>query len=409
MASSTGRRAAIGLAGALACVPALSAQSSLGEAERWYHARQWFELRTAVTVRSPALLRAAVAAAFNDRPQAERLLRGVVRSDASSDVVNDAYALLSQIYLRSGEYARFVRNYDEWAAACPTSQALVEEKDGVDKFRGRPDQVSEPRRASVFHHEADDFSVPVSINGYRDDFLFDTGAWQSIVTEAEAKKLGLAPGAETHVLTGASGQTATFRTAVAKEVIVGAMRFRDVSFGVIAPPEGLPRDLEGGIVGMPILLALGRIRWSTDGAGEVAGATRSRSRTPNLVFDRHRLLVAADVLGRRVLTTLDTGARSTDLNANFAAAFRDVVDRDGRKGTASITGAGGTRTFESVELPQVAFTIGRATVWLRPASVTLQRIGILGGECCVGNAGHDLLVQTRAFSIDFSTMTLQLE
>ena len=399
----------MGVAGALACAAALTAQRGLSEADRWYRARQWFELRTAVTVRSPALLRAAVAAAFNDRAQAEPLLRGIVRSDASSAVVNDAYALLSQIYLRSGEYARFVRNYDEWAAACPTSQTLLAEKEGVDKFRGRPDQANEPRRASVFHHEADDFSVPVSINGHRDDFLFDTGAWQSIVTEAEAKKLGLALGGETHVLTGASGQTATFRTAVAGEVIVGATRFRDVSFGVVAPPEGLPRDLEGGIVGVPILLALGRIRWSTDGAGEIGGAARPHGHSPNLVFDRHRLLLAADVLGRRVLTTLDTGARTTDLNANFAAAFRDVVDRDGKKGTAAITGAGGTRTFESVELPELAFTIGRATVVLRPASVTFQSIGILGGECCVGNAGHDLLVQTRAFSIDFSTMTLQLE
>jgi predicted aspartyl protease len=394
--------------GVWTCVAFVIAQGS-GDLDGLYRARRWFELRAAVTSKSPTLLRGAVDAAFND-PAQERLLREIIRSDAPLDVVDDAYAWLSQLYLRSGQYARFVRNYADWAAACPSSTALRGEKGGVDEFRGRPDQVNERRRAAVLRHDTDSFSLPLSINGRSDEFLFDTGAWQSIVTEAEAKKLGLKVGDETHVLVGASGLPTTFRTAVAKDVIVGGTRFHDVSFGVIAPHDvGLPADAEGGIVGMPILLALGRIRWVRDGSVAVGGASPPARVEPNLVFDRHRLLLAVDVLGKRVMTTLDTGASTTDLNANFADAFRDVVDRSGRKGTASITGAGGTSTFESVELPELAFAIGLSRVSLRPASVTLQRIRIIGGDCCVGNVGHDLLAQTPAFSIDFSTMTLRLE
>ena len=151
------------------------------------------------------------------------------------------------------------------------------QKDGVDEFRGRPDQDNERRRAAVLRHDTDSFSLPLSINGRSAEFLFDTGA------------------------------------------------------------------------------------------------------------------------------------STTDLNATFADAFRGVVDRSGGKGTASITGAGGTRTFESAELPELAFAIDLSRVSLRPASVTLQRIRIIGGDCCVGNVGHDLLAQTQAFSIDFSTMTLRLE
>jgi len=40
--------------------------------------------------------------------------------------------------------------------------------------------------------------------------------------------------------------------------------------------------------------------------------------------------------------------------------------------------------------------------------VTLQRIVAIGGACCVGNAGLDLLTQGSTLSIDFSTMTLRL-
>jgi hypothetical protein len=55
----------------------------------------------------------------------------------------------------------------------------------------------------------------------------------------------------------------------------------------------------------------------------------------------------------------------------------------------------------------VIFRIGPAEVSLRPATITLQRIGLIGGECCVGNAGQDLL-KHAGFTIDFSAMTLRL-
>ena len=113
------------------------------------------------------------------------------------------------------------------------------------------------------------------------------------------------------------------------------------------------------------------------------------------------------MFGRDVLTTLDTGASTTDLNANFASTFPQAV-QDAKKGTTGITGVGGTQTFDSLEIPEVIFGIGPAEVLLRPATVTLQRVGLMGGECCVGNAGQDLLKQATGFTIDFSAMTLRV-
>jgi hypothetical protein len=388
-------------------VATLVSQTSTGDLDTLYQARQWFELRETVTDRSPAVLRGAVATAFNEPARAESLLRSIVHDQPRSAAANDAYALLSQIYIRSGQYSRFLRTHREWGTTFSDSSELQREKENVEKFGGRPDQVNGPGRRATLRHEADALSVPVSIDGKTDDFLFDTGAWQSAMTELKARKLGLAIRDGTKVLVGSSGQAATFRTAVAKEVVLGAMRFRNVSFAVIAA-EGLFRDVELGVIGMPILLAVGRIRWSKDGTVEIGSTSPpSPSTTPNLVFDRHRLLLRADVLGRQVLTTFDTGANTTDLNANFATLFPDVVAR-GKKGTQDITGVGGTQSFDSVELPELVVNIGLKSATLRPAYVTLQRIALIGGECCVGNAGHDLLTQGQGFTIDFSTMTLQL-
>jgi hypothetical protein len=205
------------------------------------------------------------------------------------------------------------------------------------------------------------------------------------------------------VLSGSSGQAAGFRTAIAKEVEIGGTRFRNVSFAVI---EGTA-DVDAGIVGMPILIALGAIRWSPDGTVEVGSPAPRVRDDANLVFNENRLLLRMRVFGRDVLTTFDSGAISTDLNANFATMFPQAV-HGAKKGTTDITGVGGTQTFDSLEIPEVTFAIGPAEVLLRPATVTLQRIDGIGGERCVGNAGEDLLNQGAGFTIDFSAMTLRL-
>ena len=203
-----------------------------------------------------------------------------------------------------------------------------------------------------------------------------------------------------------SGTRTAFRTAVAKEVTLGSMTFRNVSFAVITPGGALA-DSELGIIGLPIILAMGGINWSNSGTAEFGGPFPASSAEPNLVFDHGRLVLRAEVLGKVVLASLDTGANRTDLNSNFADLFPDVVAR-GKKGSSDLNGIGGTQTFASVELPELIFTIGSRPVPLRPAVITMQRNSGAGGECCIANAGHDLLKQGRGFVLDLARMTLQL-
>jgi clan AA aspartic protease (TIGR02281 family) len=386
---------------ALAFCAALGAQQA-DDLDHLFQAHQWFELRSAVTDRSPALMRAAVATAFNDPETAERLLRDVIRSAPASDAADEAYAMLSQIYLRSGQYRRWLTSYRQWVAAFPDSARARAQKEDETKLTGRPDQVNGRTRHAVLRHDPGDFTIPVSVDGKADDYVFDTGAWTSVMTERRAARLGLKIDATRREIAGSSGQSAGFHTAIAKEVDIGGTRFRNVSFAVI---EGFA-DVDAGIIGMPILLALGAIRWSPDGAVEIGSPALRGGADTNLVFDRNRLLLRTRVFGRDVLTTLDTGATTTDLNANFADTFPQAV-QGAKKGTTGITGVGGTQTFDSLEIPEVLFGIGPAEVSLRPATITLQRIPGIGGECCVGNAGEDLL-KAAGFTIDFSAMTLRL-
>lgn len=391
----------------LSCVAVIAAQREEDAFRPLAKNHRWFELRRTANGETSPLVHGALAAAFNDPPTAERLLRGVIRDEPQSDNADDAYALLAYVYLRTGQYERFATLYQAWAAALPESATLRDERENFEKYRGRPNQVNGPRRPSVVRHDVDGYlTLPISIDGKTDEFLFDTGAFQSAVTEREARKLGMTIQDDRRTLTDLSGTRTAFRTAVAREVRLGSMTFRNVSFAVITPGGALA-DLEAGIIGLPIILAMGGINWANSGTAEFGGALPASPGEPNLVLDGGRLVLRADVLGKEVRAALDTGANSTDLNANFADLFPDVVAA-GKKGSSEITGVGGTQAFASVELPELTFTIGSRPVPLRPAIVTMQRNSVAGGDCCIGNAGHDLLKRAQGFVLNLSTMTLQL-
>jgi predicted aspartyl protease len=391
----------------LSCVVIIAAQPGEDAFLPLAKNHRWFELRNAANVQTSPLVRGALAAAFNDPATAERLLRDVISDERRSAKADDAYALLSYVYLRTGQYERFARLYRAWAAAFPESANARDERENFEKYRGRPNQVNGPRRRSVVHHDIDGYlTLPISIDGKTDDFLLDTGAFQSAITEREARKLGMTVQNDARTLVDVSGTRTAFRTAVAKEVSLGSMTFRNVSFAVLA--SGGPfADADVGIIGLPIILAMGGINWSNSGTAEFGGALPATSDRPNLVFDRSRLVLRAEVLGKEVLAAFDTGANSTDLNANFADLFPDAVAK-GKKGASDITGVGGTQTFASVELPELIFTIGSKPVPLRPAVVTMQRNSGAGGECCIANAGNDLLKNAQGFVLNLSMMTLQL-
>jgi hypothetical protein len=374
--------------------------------------RRWVDPRAIPGPTAPALLRAAAANARNQTSISETLLLDIVRTQPASESARGAHELLSRIYLRSGQYRRAIANLDEWARDFPNGEDVRKERVDIEQFRGLPDQITGQRaRATLSHGESNDFSAPLSINGRPATYLLDTGAWMSVMTEAEARRFGMTIRATTGVLGESSGKGVSVRMAVAQDLVLGGMTFHDVSFAILPDEEpwrSMPLGHQG-IIGVPILLSVGCIRWAKGGTWELGCVTDgTASGTANLVFYENKALVAATVFDERVFLTLDTGAETTDLNANFARQFQRQVERLGTKDSTSVQGLGGTAVIESRTLPEVTFAIVGSPVALRPAHVTMQENAALGGRCCVGNVGLDLLLQTGEIVIDFSTMTLRL-
>jgi hypothetical protein len=243
-----------------------------------------------------------MATAFNEA-EAEPLLRGIIKSTPRSDDASQAHELLSRIYLRSGQYKRAIENPDRWAASFPNRVEVQKEKVDVEQLRGLPDQRSDRPRISTLCHDADDWAVPVSINGKSATYLFDTGAWISVMTESEARRLRLEIRAGTGTLGDPSGKGVSIRTAVAKDVRLGAMQFQQVSFAILPDQEpwnSMPPG-RGGILGMPIWYAVQHAKWSNRGTWELGGRPTSTDRASrNVVFSGNHLLLATTVSGTRV-------------------------------------------------------------------------------------------------------------
>lgn len=364
-----------------------------------YRTRQWFELRAAITPAGPLHIRGVVASRFNDVTVAEPLLRQVIRDHPRSEAATDAHNVLTQIYLRTGQYARMEREIAAWTATQGDGAALREATKDAEFFRDLPDQITGPRQRAQLRHDPGDITLPVVITGKQGDYMFDTGAWISLITRGEVTRLGLSVRNGDRQLSDGV-LVAAVRTVVVPELMVGTTRFRNVSFAVADAPG------EFGILGIPVLLGLGRIDWSRTSTVETGGvASATEPRAPNLVFDGNHLLLRMRVFDKEVLTLFDTGAETTDLTANFAAAFPDLV-RTGEKSTKKLTGIGGSYTAASVRLPSIAFTIADHVSTLRPADIVLENFPGMGADCCVGNAGSDLVKQGAGFAIDLTRMTL---
>jgi predicted aspartyl protease len=388
-----------------------TAAQSVPDTQALDDGRQWLDSRRLPAPTAPALLRAAAANARNQTAIGERLLLSIVQSEPASDSARRAHELLSRIYIRSGQYRRLITNLDQWAHAFPDDPRLVGEKADLEQFRGLPDQINGRRRRSTLRHgPGNDFASPVLINGQRATYLLDTGAWLSVMTIAEAKRLGLTIREGTGIIGDSSGKGVKISTAVAKTLSLGSMIFHDVSFAIlpdVEPWKSMPTG-RGGIIGVPILLHLGCIRWLKGGMWEIGCDGSSRSDATNMVFSGNHLLLASTVANRQSFLTLDTGAETTDLNANFAREFAREIQDVGTKSTTRVEGIGGSADIASVTVPKLDFLIGRKSATLRAAQITLQENPAMGGRCCIGNIGLDLLLQTGRVTIDFSRMTLSL-
>lgn len=208
------------------CFSAASNEASL---RALYDAHRWFELRDAVAKdAAPLFYQGAVACAFNDLQRCEKKLASVIKSRPQSDEALQAHRLLTYAYLRQGKYRESLAHADAVLALKPGDSDVQGDRPLLDLLSEFPEQVVEHRDSTTL--QLQEAGLPISINGVRATYWFDTGANVSAISEKEAKRYGLRVLAAPVKIGDVTGTEFDSRVAVADEVLIGSIRLKHVAF-----------------------------------------------------------------------------------------------------------------------------------------------------------------------------------
>lgn len=388
-------------------LPALAAATLCAAAEpdwkKLLDQERWFELRDAAAAhRAPEMVRAAIASVFHRDTEALALLAAAIANAPNNKEAERARTLLVNQHFRVGRFAAAVREIEEVLRRNPGRKDMAAARGLFSAVGADQETVSRaPSRIPWTVREGNWF-FPATINGVEGEYLADTGANLSLLSESEAKRLGLNPSGGGSMGDSAGGSVA-LRTAVAPEVRIGNSVLRNVAFAVVGdgqqPFVSLPEG-KRGVLGISILIALGNLTWDKDGWLEAGGAGAVCS-APNMAFSGAMPLVRVEHREVPLVFDLDTGASMTSLWPAFAQRFpAGLVKADPVK----LRGVGSTRDARAARLPALDLRINGRDLPLRDVRVVLDEKTSLAGRI-----GLDAFATARRVRIDFESMCLSVD
>jgi hypothetical protein len=161
-----------------------------------------------------------------------------------------------------------------------------------------------------------------------------------------------------------------------------------------------------GILGIPVLRALGRVAISAKGVVRIEAKGASADGEPNLFLDGWDLMMDVRHGGRRLEMDLDTGANATSVNPSFRDALMPDEIASLKSKRDQTAGAGGMVTRKTQVLPTLRLDIlGRTEELTKVSLVGQQPTGDKSYRD--GTLGTDALIS--GFTLDFRAMQLRLD
>ena len=388
----------------------ISADGDDASLKSLYDGHRWFELRDSIEkAGASAFYQGAVACAFNDLRRCDRQLRAVFNSAPRSDEAVEAHRILASAYFTHGKYKKALAQVDALLALRPGDSDALSDRPVIAILAESPDLKLAGRHTTV---ELRDGGLPFSMNGVQATYWFDTGAELSVLSESEAKRFGLRIQSAAVKVGDLSGTQVSARITVADELSIGSVRLRQVAFLVLPdnqPPFNEQSPGARGLIGLPVLLALGRFAWGADKKFEIGPKSSDKSvPQADLCFDGNHPVVQVRYDNRSLAFALDTGASNTDLYPPFAAAFPELIRSAVKTDSYKMEGVGGAKYMEAATLESLKLSIGGFPVTLKPAGVLLKPTTD-SSRFFAGNLGIDILQQAQKTTFDFKAMTLILQ
>lgn len=262
---------------------------------------------------------------------------------------------------------------------------------------------------NTYRNDFNHLMTPVRVDTVKSDFIFDTGANLSTITESEAKRMNLRL-IEQNVDIGTATQIEVqSKLAVADSFFVGDILFQNVVF-IVMPDEQLTFPQIDyaikGIIGFPVIHMLGEIHLNKDGRTFIPKVPSVASKQNMFLTGLNpvvEVLSGADTL----MFTLDTGAMRTELSFKYYTEHKAEVERAGEFQTNERGGAGGGVEVKEYMLSNFPITIGRHLARIDEVPVTLEEYDF--NKYFDGNMGQDVFMQFNSLVINFKGMYLDFE
>lgn len=255
-------------------------------------------------------------------------------------------------------------------------------------------------------------TTSVSANGITSDFVFDTGAGISCITESSAKKMGMLILPDNKIsVKSFTGQENRVLIGIAPKINMGELTISNAIFLVY--PDSAFTFANGayvinGIIGFPIAKELGTITIEKDQLTFSKSETRNQLEK-NFFVDQLRAIVMLTYKGQTFPFNFDSGAKTSEFNKSFYEVFKPNLDPIGQLKTVTSSGAGGQEVSSEVLIvKEQEIALGKTLIKMPLMEINRDDYGIYG-KVNFGNIGQDVIGQFKKVTISFDHNYLKLE
>lgn len=247
-------------------------------------------------------------------------------------------------------------------------------------------------------------NLPVSTALDISNFIFDTGANLSVISKTTSQKLGvdILPNSDIEV-DALTGNTVFAQLGWVKELKIEHITLQNVIFLVFQDKDLAFPSINyqiNGILGYPVIAALGEVHLGKDSSFKVPEITPTNGRYRNLALDELTPIVKIDTM----LYTFDTGASTTMLYPVYFQKNKDFIEENYEEKTIQLGGAGGSKSYQAYTIEHTINEFDKIV----ELNVTLLKDKEQSHKRIMGNLGQDYLGQFENMVLNFKAMYINL-
>jgi len=248
-------------------------------------------------------------------------------------------------------------------------------------------------------------NLPVSTALDTSNFIFDTGANLSVISKTTSQKLevDILPNSDIEV-DALTGNTVLAKLGWVKELKIEHITLQNVIFLVFQDKDLAFPSINyqiNGILGYPVIAALGEVHLGKDGSFKVPKITPTNGRYRNLALDELTPIVKIDTM----LYTFDTGASTTMLYPGYFQQNKEFIEENYKEETIQLGGAGGTKSYQAYTIEHTINEFDKPV----ELNVTLLKNKEQRFKSIMGNLGQDYLGHFKNMVLNFKAMYINLK